>query len=206
MAATPTKTQPGEEPRPADLAADNARLRVSLAELQRDHRKALAHLKYVEERNRSLEGMYVTTYRLHSSLEPADVIMTIDEILLNLVGASSYTVWATNHIGEPSKVLLVSEGGRGELTGEERSFARSAARLGPWFLKPEASRPMGVDAVVVLPLKLGTDAVGVLFIRSLLQHKPELSTAERDVLGLLEEQAGPALESARLHARQRNQP
>ncbi len=192
----------GVDKRAQDLVTENAKLRASLGDLRREHRELLQRLADVEEHRQALESLFVTTYRLHATLDPAEVLATLAEILVNLVGAERYGLWGTAGDGEPAELLLGSDGadGAGTLTSEERALARASLAAGAWFREPSMEPPGGVDAIALVPLKVGADAVGVLVIRKFLDHKAALSKTDRRLLGLLADQAGTALLSARLHA------
>jgi GAF domain len=191
---------PAGAERPQDLLAQNGKLRWSLTELQRQHRELVERFTEIESHNRALESLFVTAYQLHASLVPAEVLATLEEILVNLIGAERFDVWATSSAGEPMERLLDSQGMRGfrPLTRDERSTARAVLESGPWFSEDDPRE--GVDALVIVPLRAGAESVGVLFIRKFLEHKTGINQTDSRVIGLLADQAGTALLSAKLHA------
>src|SRR5262250_909149 len=50
----------------------------------------------VEEQNESLANLYVASYRLHSTLDPAEVVECISEILINLVGSEEFGLFVVD--------------------------------------------------------------------------------------------------------------
>ena len=185
-----------------ELLKENAKLRSRLEDLVVQHREALHRLAEADKQNQALQTLFVTAYQLHATLDPVEVVKTLDEILVNLLGAERFCLWGTNGDGEPTELLLVSEGAEGTqaLSTGERRLARATFVYGAWYQDPTQSPLPGVEAVAVVPLKVTSSPVGVLVIRAFLDHKPTLNKVDRNVLGLLADQAGAAICSARLHA------
>jgi hypothetical protein len=188
-----------------DLLAENERLTARVEDLQREQRELVQRLAEMEEHNRALESLFVTAYRLHATLDPGEVLTALDEILINLVGAEAYGVWAVGQDGEPGELLLGSRDaqGPGTLSSEERTLARTTFTLGAWFPQPGRPRP-GVNALAIVPLRVESDLMAVLLLRNFLEHKTGMTKIDRRVLGLIADQAGRALLSAKLHAMTRD--
>ena len=47
----------------------------------------------VEQLNSNLANLYVASYRLHGSLARADVLSTLQEIVINIIGSEKFAVF-----------------------------------------------------------------------------------------------------------------
>lgn len=190
------------ESRVQELTAENSRLRARNAELNAEQREHSKRLQELEAYNQLLQNLFVTTYRLHATLEPAELLDTLREILENLVGAEEFGLWDVGPDGDPGELLLESglDEDTRDLSPAERALARGDARDDAWFKESVVVPPPGVSAIAVVPLKARSSAAGVLVIRKLLDHKPQLGKVDRQLLGVLAEQAGIALVASRLHS------
>jgi hypothetical protein len=82
-------------------------LLARIAGLENDKQDVLDHLRAVEEENRhfadryleieeennNLANLYVASYQLHSTLDLSEVLKTIIEIVINLIGAEVFAVY-----------------------------------------------------------------------------------------------------------------
>lgn len=190
----------GRPPKPGE---DAARLRARVAELQAEQRELCQRLKEVESHNQLLQTLFVTTYQLHAAADTVEVLATLEEILTNLVGADQFGVWTAGADGAPGQLVL-EHGLRGaarELTRAERRLAQASIALDAWFDDGRADPRSGVDAIAIVPLRARTRVVGLLVIRKFLDHKPALGKNDRQVLGLVAEQAGIAIASSEIRGR-----
>src|SRR5262245_1818819 len=97
-----------------ELLAENERLRVRVAELeaqvaglefhrhelqarlsaaQADSQRFAETYGAIERQNSELANLYVASYRLHGTLDRAEVMLAIQEILANLVGCEEAAVF-----------------------------------------------------------------------------------------------------------------
>lgn len=161
-------------------------------------------LRYVEveEQNESLANLYVASYRLHSTLDPAEVVQCIDEILMNMIGSEEFGLFVVDE--ESSELLLAGcEGGVEERIERGRvSFGEGlegiVAQTGEAFFA-EGSGDQG-EVCACIPLKIKERVVGVIAIYRLLSHKGGLSPLDHRLLELLAGHAATALVSSKLYA------
>ncbi|HWP41664.1 MAG TPA: diguanylate phosphodiesterase, partial [Blastocatellia bacterium] len=73
----------------------------------------------VEEQNESLANLYVASYQLHSTLDPAEVVQCIKEILINMIGSEEFGLYVvddeTNELvlaGYEGEIVLRLDKGR----------------------------------------------------------------------------------------------
>ena len=202
----------------SSTAEDVASLRTRVAKLEKE-RKALAErLKNVEAENRdfadlyvkaqeqseAINNLYVASHRLHATLDAAEVMNIIKEILIELIGAEEFGVLLIEKkknalelaLGEgvekrlPAGLLPLGDGVIGEVTvsGE------------PFFFEPKT--PVEKEAglpLAAIPLQINGSSVGVIVIYKLLIQKAGFSTIDHDLLQLLAAHAASALISAKLH-------
>src|SRR5688572_7718594 len=75
----------------SELAEELSRLNAKFAEMERE--------------NHNLATLYVAAHGLHAAVEPRHVLQTVVEILLNFVGAKTFTVFAVED-GRLSPVVI----------------------------------------------------------------------------------------------------
>jgi hypothetical protein len=158
----------------------------------------------IEEENNNLANLYVASYQLHSTLDPSEVLKVIQEIVINLIGAELFCVYAS---GEDPNVLIpvVAEGGPvtdypivqmgqgrvGESVASGEVMAGEVSDLGP----AEGGLP-----VVCIPLRVENKPVGAIVIHRLLSQKDGFSPLDHELFTLLAGHAATAIFASRLYA------
>src|SRR5215208_231514 len=112
------------------LRVDNSQMCQKLDFLDRRFKEVEAENKdfaqryvEVEEQNESLANLYVASYRLHSTLDPFEVIECIKEIIVNMVGSEEFGLF----IVDDETNDLVLAGYEGEIA---RAFENRRIRIG----------------------------------------------------------------------------
>ncbi len=158
--------------------------------------------------------LFVSSERLHASLEPHEVATSIWEILVNLVGAEEFCIAVRDGDGKDAPLALV----RCEQVDEER--ARASLTRDPLVARALeegnvviATEPSTVSheggapgAIAAAPLRMTDTAgeaynLGVIVVFKLLDHKRELAAEDGDVLSLLGGHAATAFVGANAYAR-----
>ncbi len=184
-------------------ASANQELAERLARTEQDVRELAAQLAVSERQISRLMNLYVATYQLHATLTPSEVLQTIAEIAVNLLGADKFVVLLRRDGGEGFEVALA----QGLAAGEYPLFANEEYRAGDpavdatladglLRLAPLPDSP----AVAVVPLKVQGEIVGALVVLKLFSHKPALRPEDRELLDLLSAHAASALFAARIFA------
>ncbi|MDP2342839.1 MAG: GAF domain-containing protein [Deltaproteobacteria bacterium] len=202
-ALTEGKTTDGHNVR-ATLQAAQEKARVyqqqtqDLLELQTDLEGRLLEL---EELNSSMMSMYVSSFQLHATLDLAEVIRVVEEILVNFIGARTYAILLTDDDGS---FRVASESGldgrlpvsgvrpRGvlaEVLGSQSAYVHTSSR----------SAREGILAAV--PLLMGRTVVGALLVFSLFAQKERFLKNDVELFSLLGGHAASAVVSAKLYAR-----
>lgn len=155
----------------------------------------------IERQNTNLANLYVTSYRLHSTLERGEVLSVILEILINLVGSEEVAIFEIN---EQQKMLELATS-FGIDTDEHDGLPLGSgviggvAETGKTFIG-DGSEDASVTACV--PMKVDGKVTGVITVFSLLPQKSELESMDMELFELLSTHAAVALYCSGLHASQ----
>lgn len=154
----------------------------------------------VEEQNESLANLYVASHRLHSTLDSAEVVECIKEILLNMIGSEDFGLFVV----EDETDELVRAGYEGETAGGP---GKARVTLGEGLEgvvalagEPFFSEGDGEEPCACVPLKIKERVVGLITIYALLSHKRALTALDHQLLELLAGHAASALISSKLYS------
>ncbi len=186
--------------RTASAEIPERELRLAKAEDERE--ELAARLVEVEHQVGRLMTLYVATYQLHATLDPADVQSTIAEIAVNLLGAEHFALLLRNDDDSALEIRL-QEGsidaawsGAATYTGGDplidASLLDGMLRFGPADDSP---------VLVAVPLRVQDVTEGALVITKLFEHKGKLDEDDRDLLDLLGAHAASALFASRVYSR-----
>jgi hypothetical protein len=199
------------------LASDNAihDLLKKIAGLEREKARLLStvheqaeitnRFAEVESELESFANLYVASFQLHASLRMRAVVRNVKELLVQLVGVSSFGIYFADE-GRRNLLPIAAEGvdiaaipkiplrhaspADGVAAAIERTFLTGIPHV--------AGGKVASSPVACIPLQLEGDVVGAIVIYSLLGHKEQFVTVDRELLKLLETQAGSAIVSAHL--------
>jgi nitrate/nitrite-specific signal transduction histidine kinase len=189
-----------------ELESENESILEQLRSVEGENLHFAERYVEVEEENNNLANLYVASYQLHSTLDPAEVVKVILEIVINLIGAELFGVYVYEE-GDESLRPVASEGesvaafpmlrlGEG-LVG--RSVAEGEVICGePSCSGRSPSR--GDDPVVSIPLHVEDRPVGAIVIYRLLQQKDAFTPLDNELFSLLAGHAATAILASRLHA------
>ncbi len=213
--------EPARGAAPADDRALDLEQRLASAES--DIKELASRLVDSEHQGGRLMNLYVATYQLHSTLDPAEVQATIAEIAINLLGAAQFVLLLRRDEGEGLEIALregapeagdpphdpsphpphdaIADPLRDQLfVGDTYSggdpMVDATLADGVLRLGPTAES----RALAAVPLRVHQEIVGALVVQKLLDHKPILRAEDRDLLDLLSAHAAIALFAARLFA------
>jgi hypothetical protein len=175
--------------------------RLSTAES--DVKELASRLVDSEHQGGRLMNLYVATYQLHATLDPAEVQATIAEIAINLLGAEQFILLLRKDDAADYEIALLEgmfDGPLAPYDGEsyvggdpmvDKTLNDGVLRLGPTAESP---------VLAAVPLRVQNEIVGALVLLKLLDHKPILRAEDRDLLDLLSAHAASAMFAARLFA------
>lgn len=161
-----------------------------------------AQYSEVENELAHFANLYVATSQLHTARSVRGVLRALKELLAQLLGAAAFAVYLLSDDGT-ELVALTSEGveasdvarlpvGRGIIG---RVFAEGDVV----FRRDGDLTSASIDnPVVVIPLQIDGNNIGVIAIFGTLPQKTEFVYIDRELFKLLGAQAAPALVNARL--------
>ncbi|HET9211580.1 MAG TPA: GAF domain-containing protein [Thermoanaerobaculia bacterium] len=195
---------PAEETEGASSDERIAELERRLATAESDVKELASRLVDSEHQGGRLMNLYVATYQLHATLDPAEVQATIAEIAINLLGAHQFVLLLRRDEEGGGYEIALLEGmydgvlplydGESYQGGDpmvDQTLRDGVLRLGPTGES---------QALAAVPLRVQNDIVGALVVLKLLDHKPILRAEDRDLLDLLSAHAASAMFAARLFA------
>ena len=193
------------EERVRSQAETETSLLVQIAEMRATSQAFTERYLEVEELSSNLANLYVASYRIHGSLEREEVLTTLREILINLIGTEEFAVFEREGDGavlQCATAFGVDPGGvKAVRLGEGRLGAVISAGE-PYVAQPDlenTATPHPLAACV--PLRIGDRVVGAIVVYRLLSHKPSLDRADLELLNLLATHGATALYCSALHSR-----
>jgi hypothetical protein len=168
--------------------------------MESERRACLERYLSVEEQNANVSSLYVAMLRLHGSIDHADVLSAIHEIIINLVGSEELGVFETNpegtalvlssSVGVDSSALARIPFGAGLVGG--------CATTGKTYVakdSPLPGEPLDFEAnlTACVPLVVEGAVTGVVAIFRLLRHKAKLEPIDHELFALLGSHGASAL-------------
>jgi hypothetical protein len=189
------------------LQGERNRLIDLLRRGEEKNRRAVGQCAEVEEEMNQLANFHVASSELHASLELHEVLSAIVEILINLIGAEAFCVYA----GDESRNQLVSIA----MEGKGLDFAPEVPMNDPVIAHGFGSgetvygdtgaEPPGAPLASV-PLQRDERRIGAIVIHRLLPQKDGFTPLDRQLLTLLSGHAATALFAAQLYGDWERQP
>jgi hypothetical protein len=186
--------------RTASAEISGRELRLAKAENERE--ELAARLVDVEHQVGRLMTLYVATYQLHATLDPADVQSTITEIAANLLGAEQFALFLRDEDAGVLEIRL-QEGAINAFWSGAATYAGGDPLIDASLLDgmlrfgPTENSPV----LIVVPLRVQDVTVGALVIAKLFEHKGKVDEEDRELLDLLGAHAASALFASRVYSR-----
>jgi hypothetical protein len=178
---------------------DRLHIEERIASIEAERRAYLERYLDVEAQNANVSNLYVATLRLHSSMDHADVLQAIHEIVINLIGSEELAVLETRP--EDGGLRLTSSHGIDPAPLDSVPLAAgiigACVQSGRLYIagEPPSVAPLGPekDLTACVPLVVENTVTGVVAIFRLLKHKPRLEPIDHELFGLLSTHAAMAL-------------
>jgi hypothetical protein len=186
------------------LKEENQELRDQFTFVEEENREFAERYVQVEKQNSDLISLYVASYRLHSTLNYLEVIGTLKEIVINLVGAERFGVYFLEN-GEGKLSLITHEGleniENGTVTIGNGPVGEVAASGDVFVTEPDTDlHDMDADRpIACIPMKVGDDVLGVVAIYTLLVQKEGFQTLDYELFEMLGNHAATAVYGAKLY-------
>lgn len=159
----------------------------------------------VLRQNSMLIYLYVTSYRLHETLDRFNVLTAIQEIVMDLLGSEQIAIFEVNSTN--SALNLVASSG---IDGSELhripigvGLIGATALSGEVYLASRELQPAALagekNLSACIPLKFNDRVVGVIAIFQLFSQKETLGVTDEELFEVLSSHAATALYCSRLH-------
>lgn len=193
-------------------ASEKESLEKRLKEIESENRAFTEQYMAVEQQNSNLANLYVASYRLHETLDRTEVINSIQEIVINLVGSEDFGIYEYDE--ETGRAELIGSFGKEALSYENiragNGVIGGVLKSGERYISAQAEEGGGIvpqdHPVACIPLILGGKVVGAIAIFRLLQHKTCLQQLDFELFDLLATHAATALYLTTLHRKAMLQP
>ncbi len=174
-----------------------------LEALEATHADCAVRIRDLHERNTELVRLRVAGQRLATSIQRDEVLATIEEIVVDLIGSEELAVFELSEMDGDIETMRVAHL-RG-ITADSPRLARAAGpiryALGIGQTLVARSRRRGADDVdggltAAIPLKLDGHVMGAVAIFGLVEHKPALTPVDHELFEILSRQGAMALHTA----------
>jgi len=184
--------------RALDQANDRlAALHRKLAAAEAAHAGCGARVRDLEEQNTNLVQLTVASQLLSSTFEHDDVLTTIEEIVINMIGSEEIAIFEVGRDGHTLRLSRVRGiDARGPLMQQATAPILSVLATGNTFVRDAWKTDPGAstfEPTAIIPLKLESSVIGVVAIFRLLQQKATLEPVDHELFDVLSRQAAPAL-------------
>lgn len=179
-------------------------LKERFRQVEEENKDFVSKYIEVEEENNNLANLYVASYQLHSTLDFAEVLRIVMEIVINLIGAERFAILLMDEKTH-ELIPVASEGmtvGDAQKVSLGEGIIGSVAKDGESYFSDDLSATSAfvfVRPIVCIPLKIKEHVIGVISIYSLLTQKAGFTNVDYELFNLLAGHAATAIFSSRLY-------
>ncbi len=182
------------------------RLKEQISRIEAENREFSEQYAFVERNSNNLMNLYVTSYRMHETLDRKEVLDAISETVINLIGSEDFALFELDNGGDT--LSLVSSFGIDEEHFQKIQLGQGpigeTTEMGVTFVANQGEGKNGLpddkSLLALVPLKLDDRVIGAIAIFSLLPQKQELEDVDYELFDLLATHAATALYCTRLHS------
>jgi hypothetical protein len=181
--------------------AERAALEGRIKDLETRSLELTEHCASVEEQHVYVTNLYVATDRLHRTLDRAEVLQGIVEIIVNLVGSEDFGIFELAPSGNAVSCIAgfgIDVASLANVPLRADAVARSIEGARTFIPGPSArlERFAGRDVVASVPLSSQGTVFGSIVIFGLLSHKARFTTVDLELFQILSLHAGSALHAS----------
>jgi len=190
------------------LSEENRRIQERFRAVEEENKDFAHRYIEVEEQNNNLANLYVASYQLHSTLDFREVVQIVQEIVINLVGAESFSILLLDE--KTGELKAIASEGEDVMPGIDRiALSMGEGLLGEVAKSGESyfgNRDNPDDAITIdkplaaVPLKIKDHVIGIIAIYRLLQQKTSFSAVDYELFSLLAAHAATAIFSSKLYS------
>jgi len=185
------------------IAGLEAQLKILLRQVDEESQRHQEEFTQLQQQTNNLANLYVATYRLHGTLDRAEVLESIKEIVANLIGSEEMVLFEVDWKNQ-ALVLIDSNGmdpAHYRRVPLNAGLIGAAVRTGKPLVVDSQVRGPGEEALTaVIPLQLAGGVAGAIAIFRLLPQKARFEELDRELFDLLASHAAMALHCTELHA------
>jgi GAF domain-containing protein len=183
---------------------ERERLQTALLEMETENRSFVERFAAVQQQNSNLANLYVASFRLHGTLDAAEVEIAIEEIVANLIGCEEMAIFEVASGGDRLDLIRATGVDADPLRrlSTEEGLLGKAARTGQRWLRgmdsPEGELAAEKQLTACVPLVLGDTVMGLLALFKLLPQKSAgYQDLDLELMDLLASHAATALYCSR---------
>jgi putative methionine-R-sulfoxide reductase with GAF domain len=185
------------------LREENKALKEQFSAVEKENLEFAEQYVEIERQNSSLVNTYVASYQLHATLNYREVVRSLKEIIINLIGSEQFHIYIY-HEQEQRLVLIAQEGLGVEKTSIPITDALIAQTIesGEAYVAGDCSiaRENGEKSVACIPMKVGEKVMGVIVIGQLLNQKDGFQEMDHELFDFLCNHAATAIYGAHLYS------
>ena len=198
--ASTSRAESAESPR-KQVSTNSGDVTENLKALRDENRELADHCVLLEAENDNLVNFYVASHELHSTLTVAEVLSTIQEIVINLIGADRFAIYLAS-ARDGALSCSVAEGMESsalpDISLEDDPLGRSLAARS--VIVAEEIDHDKTDLIAGVPLATEDRLIGAILVYGLLEQKRDgFGEMDHGLFALLAQHAGTALLAAQLY-------
>ena len=189
------------------LRAEQDEAMRRIGELEKENLDFANQLVQVEDVNNNLTNLYIASSRLHSTLDREETLEIIKEVVINFVGAEKFAVLlydkSTNQLRLETSEGFADDEEFPEIPLGKGVLGKAAQNRENFFVEGPVSNGSDnpLEPIVVIPLIIHEQMIGVLAIYRLFIQKEQLESIDYQLFSMLGEHAATALFSSTLYSR-----
>jgi len=189
-----------------ELTAEREALLNRFKLVEEENKDFASRYVEVEEENNNLANLYVASYQLHSTMDFAEVLRIVSEIILNLIGSDHFAILIRD---EEDPVLTVAAAETFDPAIKKIPLGQGVigrvAETGEVFVQDDLERAKTGSPdhpIVCIPLKIHGNVIGVIAIFDLFEQKRKrLTRVDHELFSMLAGHAATAIFSAKMYSR-----
>jgi hypothetical protein len=156
----------------------------------------------IDEENNNLANLYVASFQLHSTLQLTEVLQIIVEIVINLIGAEVFAIYALDEKTTDLSAVAAEGADVREFPGYRlgQGLVGNAVATGETACSTDLGSEEAGRPIVVIPLRVQERPIGAIVIHRLLQQKDGFTPLDHELFTLLAGHAATAIFAARLYS------
>lgn len=179
----------------ADRVAELHRVREDLIQLARENQKTLEEVAQAERQHALTSRFFAALASVHASLHRDAVVQSLQEVVANLLGCEDLAILWRDRDGAALPVVLAS----GETAASLPPVTLGQGAIGLAVRAGRVDVPAataGAPYAACVPLRIDGEPRGAIVLLKMLPQKPKLTDDDLQLLELLGEHAGLALQAS----------